>query len=472
MGLTEDELQAAAARVSSSPAASVRGPAGVKDIDQAWDTLRSQVCRTLQAEPDLLYYYVFLLSNRVLKKSREICAVLEEMIFAAEGWQKDPAPPSAQQQQRLRRVYQRLESRAFVDPDELVALHQEVDSYLREELVPRLTVRGRLQVQGSEAKELYSRRKQDLLSKWLPLLHDLRRVFRGPRVDAALVREAAVRLPLANLGKTLDADHGSRAFAVQLAAAEAAVQAMGRPLLFRQRAATAHGTRPAHPPGFTLTYTCANGRVVLLRLSRPAVELGIRVGDEVRWGSQVGTVQSVEDATLGLSGDIRPTDSQVQIVPPYEAYLVALLEGVRDIYRHLPSRPELNAKLAQWEEGKLSDIRNIVEYLGTLHGYLSAVTLPITKAFTRLGIEHTQGSALEEVLRAYSPVFPRRLVKLGDKLLDTLEDAGMDYVADLLIQGNVTYLLNLPAQETSRQGRLSRATTELSFYLGDADGLG
>lgn len=475
MAISADQVAAAAALVSSAPKTFSRGAGGVQQRAEAWEIVRQQIARTIISDPDIVLYMVYLFTNQANARVVRVASILAEMIPLIEGRKYESTSPSGKSTRKMVKAYERAAARPFVDEGEIRALAREADSFIGRELAPTLVVRGRVQPKREESTAKYGGAKSRLLREWDQLLPVLKALSRGLRVNLPALREAAVELPMTNLGKTLEtgfSQEKATEFTVQVGASVAAVRAMARPVDFQARLIVDGSS--TFPEGVTINVSESGGAVGALEASVPADELGIKVGDTVTWGSQSSTVASIDGGKVTLADDgITSQAGRLSVVPSAALLLADLQKAIAAGVAGLPTSKQLRLDLARLEEGRAADIRDAIAYCAKLHAKLVSFPVSLQPVLDRVGVPSPQESPISEALVAYDPLFGRATVRAADRLLDSLEDDGMDYAAHLLLQANIAYLFSLKYDQTSRQGVLGQATSALSEYVGGgATGLG
>ena len=230
------------------------------------------MARALVADPDLVTYFVYLVSNRACALAQSCAGTLSELVVLVEGWkyaQGDVAEPA-----RLQRLLSTLDGRSTVSDEDIARVSQETTAYIKKELAPQISRKGRIQVRGAEATAAFSAKRAELIRDWKALTKALTATMATRRFTAATVRNVAVQTPLAALKTTAGLLDPTRLtdFTVQLAAATAAVAAMGRKVDLRTRLRT--GGDDDFPGGVTVTETAEGGAVTMIGLSTPVSEDG------------------------------------------------------------------------------------------------------------------------------------------------------------------------------------------------------
>ena len=427
--------------------------------------MKSKVARAISADPDIVLYMAFLCSNRASAAAKDALDLLRDLTVSVEGWkftQPEPAQPT-----KLQRAADRTRARPFVDAAELAALQAAADKYLRQELAPAVAVRGRYQAKGAEAVARYGTQKAALLKKWAQLKSLLVLCRREPRLNADKVRTAAADLPLENLTKTLATGfqpETATEYTVQVAAAVAAVQALGREISVKYRLRISGAE--TFPSGVSASALFSGETVASITTVPSPRKLGIKSGDLVSWGRGTGTVTSVGATTIGVgSSTIETVDGVLEISPAAWSSLRTMTAAVLGVDKNLPSTGELAAALTRGEERSAAHIKALVRYLVTLMSRLDAVPASAAATAARVDVDVPEQSfTLLGVLDAYAPSFAAKTSAAGESLLNELESTGADYAADVLLGGNVAFFLDMDEDDRSRLGRLEGASNLLSSY--------
>jgi hypothetical protein len=467
MAITTNDLLNAAELVSSSPKTVTSGPGGVRDQVANWEKKKGQIARALLADPDIVLYTAFLASNRACAQAQVVTASIARLLPLIEGQGIISKQPDPRSTAALERTYARAAGRPYVDNGELQTLKKELDSYLEEEILPAIKVRTRHQPRAAEARAKYAAEKATLLEEWALLLRYLTQCRSTPKFPASRARTLAATLPLQNLGKTLDAgfsDEMATEYAVQLAAAAAAVQAMGREVDYRFRLVIQPGYR--FPEGLDATALMSDGVVTQITFTRSPLELGVKSGDEVSWGAESAVVTAVLDSSILISSGITSPTGRLTVRHAAYGSLSSMVSAAAGVAAELPTVSRLMEKLTRWETGSAADIRNSIGYLADLYASLDAVDSESAKILARVDVELEERTPLVQTLKAYDPTFSPTTVRTAELLLEGLEEDGMDYAAELMAQGHYPRLLNLDAEDTSRLGRLSYVTSSLVQYTG------
>jgi len=471
--LLESALQDAAARVSSAPVGASRGVGGTRSVDDAWEKLRGKMARALVADPDLVTYFAFLVSNRGCALAQKVAAQLSAMAVDVEGWKyKQSEAPSPT---RLNRALSTLSGRESVSAEDVARLSAEVSTYIGSELIPRVSRAGRLQTRGTEALSAYQKKRDALVPDWKALRAALAAVSGNREFTSATVRNVALAVPVAALTETAGLLDQERLvdFTVQLAAAGAAVSAMGRDVDLKVRLSTGASVFPA---GVSVTPGVSDGVVTSLATSTSPLLLGVRSGDSVISADfKTATVRTVTDAGVTLSDStITTTAEGVQICST--AYLLweQLTLDLVDPYAAMPTETQLLDEVRRKEDPSAARIRALMELLCKNAVILDAVSSDATAALERVGgdLYTYEATPVASLLRAFAPSFSTKTKQAGDRLLGELESEGFDYAVELLYSGQVDLLMTLQASQVSRSGRLSDAAATLGTYTGGARGVG
>lgn len=232
MGFSSDATTAAAARMSSSQDTLSKGKRGQVDQDAIWLTERGRLARAIVADPDIVFYYVWLCTNRLRVLVMQVEDLLEEMIIGAEG-KKFEQPVASTDSSALSRVVQTstsVVSEGGAPDSALISqITSTANSYIKRSLLPNISSNGRLQVKGAEAESKYSTAKASVLKLWPDVLQLKQQCSRSSLVTPTLLKSEALQVPLANLQTAAETTWDSKsasAYTLQVIAGIAAVQAM------------------------------------------------------------------------------------------------------------------------------------------------------------------------------------------------------------------------------------------------------
>jgi len=473
--LPASDLLDAAQRVSSAKVGSSRGAGGSRSTDAEWEAMRGKLARALVADPDLVTYFAYLVSNRACLLAQQVAKVLSSMVVSVEGWkfeQDTPATPD-----RLNRVLTAVSGRSTLSSEDVSRLTTEIKAYIEAELLPKVTKGSRLQVKGTTAVTTYSSARATLLPLWRKMFDALDATTDRRDFVLADVRNVALRVPVDALEATAALSDPTQLveFTVQLAAAGAAVEAMGREVDLQTRLQT---YAPVFPPETSArtTDTLTDGYVTTIAISVSPVALGIRSGDTVVAASGGSAdVRTVSDTEITL-GSSTITSTATGVAVKSTAYLQwkALCEELTPTYSALPLTETFLKQIQQREDRSAARIRALMEFLCKNAVVLDAASSDATAALDRVGGELyvPSGASAATLLRNFAPFFSARTKRAGDRLLQELEGGGFDHAVELLYRGRITELMTAQASQMSRSGRLDDVVATLSAYTGGLRGVG
>ena len=472
--IKESVLLAAAARTSSAPIGASRGPGGHRSVDGEWEKLRGKLARALVADPDLVMYFAYLVSNRACTLAQKAASQLCSMAVSVEGWkypQTIAAPPT-----QLQKTLTTVTSRNVVSAADAARLSSEVTSYVTTELLPKITKGGRLQSRGVEAYIDYRATRDELINTWKRLRQALADAAGTRFCTEVPLRNVALGVPLVALNATAGLlDQGKLTdFTVQLAAAGAAVAAMGRRVSLKVRLRT----EPEEFPGGDATATAVieGGVVTRIRTTPAPALLGIKPGDAVvSADGKTATVSAVGDTEITLSASTIPSiEGGVSVLSAAYQQWEAFSSSLNIPYGEMPAEAQLLSEVRRKESASPARIRSLMEFLCRTAAILDTVSVDATSALARVAgdlyVYPEKSVAL--LLREFAPTFDAKTRTTGDRLLSELESGGFDYAVELLYRGEVDLVMLLYAPSVSRAGRVDTAATDLSLYSGGARGLG
>lgn len=455
MPVTTSQLQDAAARVSSTAASFARGPSGSTSSDAAWQDQKGKIARALVADPDLVTYFAYLVSNRACAAAVIAAADLSALVTTIEGW-KLPAV-AVEEPTKLKNALSTIQGRSTLSAADVARVTAEANAYVQKTLVPQVTKNGRAQVRGSEADALYATQRATLTKDWKLLLAALKAFTDDRQFNQASLRNTALATPMAALSATADLLDASRLtdFALQLAAASASVSAMGRSVELRRRLQVGENEFPG---GVSVTQS-----TLTLTFSVSPKVLGIRSGDVVRRGGAETTVTAVTDTAITVATTL--PDGTLQVLSaPYAAWELSVV-AVSAAYGALPTDVVAGMRSREGDRSA-ARVRDLMQYLADLAARLDALSSDASSALERVGgtplvLDGT--TSVSAQLRAFAPTFSSTTRGTGDAILSALESAGFDYVVEQLYAGQVDDVLAQEVQRASRVGRVTSSASALGI---------
>jgi hypothetical protein len=474
MGIKESALLAAAARTSSAPAGASRGPGGYRSVDNEWEKMRGTLARALVSDPDLVMYFAYLVSNRACTLAQKAAAQLCDMAVSVEGWkypQAAAAPPT-----QLQKTLATVTSRNVLSAADAARLSDEVTSYVTTELLPKITKGGRMQPRGVEAYANYRATRDELVGTWKRLRQALADASGTRFCTEVPLRNVALGVPLAALNATSGLlDQGKLTdFTIQLAAAGAAVAAMGRRVSLKVRLRTGPEEFPGG--GATASAVTEGGVVVRIQTSPAPTLLGIKPGDAVvSADGKTATVSTVGEAEFSLSSStLTSIEGGVSVLSAAYVQWEAFSTALNVPYGEMPAEAQLLSEVRRKESASPARIRGLMEFLCRTAAILDTVSTEATSALARVAgdLYVYPAKSVALLLREFAPTFDSKTRATGDRLLSELESGGFDYAVELLYRGEVDLVMLLDASSVSRAGRVDTAAAALSTYAGGARGLG
>jgi hypothetical protein len=471
--IKESVLLDAAARVSSATVGTSRGPGGVRPHDEEWTKLRGKMARALVADPDLVMYFAYLVSNRACALAQKAAAQLSSMAVSVEGWKYELLVPKSPT--KLQKAVSLVVSRNSYSTADVTRLSAEVDSYVSSELIPKITKSGRLQVRGAEAYTEYRKKRDELIGTWKKLQQALSDVSSTRYFTEAPLRNVALSVPLSALNATaslLDPTNLT-AYTVQLVAAGAAVASMGRRVDLKTRVRTGVDEFPG---GVAATGVSSAGVVVEVLMTPSPLLLCIRVGDSViSADQQTATVQAVSETGFTLANStITTITAGLSVVSTAYVQWEALADAMIPPYVAMPTSTAMLAEVRRQESASAARIRGLMEFLCR-----NAVILDVASADALSALTRVEGdlyvypeTPVAALLRGFAPAFTEKTKQAGNRLLSELESGGFDYAVELLYRGEVDLLMQLDAASVSRAGRMDGAIADLGTYAGGSRGVG
>lgn len=476
MAFTEAERRQAAAVMSSDQDVFSRRRDGSRDLDALWEKARCRLARTVISDPDVVFYWAFLSSNRARKRAIDVAILLEQMIAGAEGrrLQQQPLPDTTRVSVAAGSVGDAVASNATVSRQSVRRLRSTADDFVRA-VLPSISQNGRLQQKGQEAASSYSTAREALFKSWTDMRESLLACTSGVFWDEQVLRTAAVCTPAENLDSLLqtppDPENAS-AYTLYLLAGVSAVDAMSREVAPFWRVRVVPGEQE-HPPGVSASQGATGGVVTAVGFQvkgspvDPTV-LGLREGDLVRWGVGTAVLSPSQDPALLSDSTIAEGEAgPLQVYSPESAEYLEMRQALRGRIPQVPEVEEVERRTSQLEGASAAETRDLVAYLASLVLLLHEATSETSSVLARLGAEvEAQGDSLAAVLLTYDPTFRTETQSAGKAALDYLRSEGFTRAESLLLDLRLPEVLQLEAQDATYSGRLGRATSELSIAAG------
>jgi hypothetical protein len=451
--IAASDLQKAASRVSSTLPTRSRRTGGSRDAEKTWDLLAGKAARALISEPDLVFYFAYLHSNRTSAAIRRLLPTLDAVLAAAEGLNKEAAKVNVSESSLS---FVRSAIGRSPDAANLAAIEQQVEGFLADELVPQIKTGSRLQKKGPEAKASYAAEKRKLLGGWKNARLLIDGTARGRQFTPSLVQQSASEVPLSSLEATLALPPPPTQLAeytLQVAAALSAVKGMTREVHLMHRVLVDDSS--VFPVGIELSSTAKDGVITRVELGFPPKVLGIRSGDEVFWGRGTATVAAVDGEGIDLaSSTITAAKGRFKVSAAPSAEWSSLSAELSLFLKKLPLSGALAQQLAQKEGPSAAETRDLLVLFCTLYAKLDSLPESAETLLRRVGGTVPSQEPVLAVLDSFSPFFPKKLVKVGDALLAELDREGFDFARETLLRGDVDQFLRLSALGASKKSRV------------------
>lgn len=457
---SNDERKLAVATMSSLPDQFSKNEKGKPKTEDLWSTFRGRVARAIAADPDVIFYWAFLGSNRARKQALDLAQFLREMIAATEGIALSaPIPDLTPVVTAHHALHIKITKQGDLDAG-LQQLNTAVGKSVQT-LLPAVAQGKRRMAKGEEASSDYQTAEAALLADWDRFLSLLLRCTLSPIVSQASVRAEAVKVPSENLKRLVDSGYqpaqGS-AYALQLLAGHAAVQAMGRPFDPHLRLRLEKDS--IYPEGAKLLATGTAGVITSFTTSPSPMELGIKPGDLVTWFTGSATVDTVgesatlRDSTVPLGAPRGRLEVHSGVGSAYKEMRKPLLV----LHTRLPTATELREGLA-----KRTHTADRMEYLAGVLGLLTEIEGSTESALSRQGIDiEPELETVAGILLAYSPTFREETRDAGKSALTAAKSGGFDRAADLLIELHLDHFLQLGPPDATYAGRMGTALAGLT----------
>lgn len=458
--LKESDLRDLADRVSTTPRSFRRDRSGARSVDQLWETTRTRVVSALVAEPDLVWFFTFLVSNQLCTQAERVLQILCEMVVLLEGSGLPSSTPPAPA-----RVSEAVQAAVGKEEGEIVAsdirrITQQVNAYVRKELIPRTTRSRRLQRRGDDARAQYAAEKERLDQEWTTLYKLIAATTSRLRWTPETLLPVVASRALASVEKTVPLhEEQVTDFMLQLAAASSALEAAGREVDPRARCVSA-------PEPFPAELELEAAATTLTTVPAPEL-LGIRAGDLVQVrGTAAATITAVGDSSCTLSAAL--PDGPIKVLPAAFVAWEAMIAAVEAAEVQLPVATSGLTALSLREQSAAAYLRDTAAELLRLASLLGEPTAEALQSYARLSgsVEPPlyTGTTISAAARAYAPVFPARVRTTGRIILDELDANGFDYVAEVLYRRDIDELATMGLMGTSKFARVASTADILTRY--------
>jgi hypothetical protein len=458
---SSDARRQAATTMSSQSDKYTRTSKGTKNPSEVWKVSRARVARAIVADPDVLFYWAFLGSNKARARCLLVVSALEKMILASEGITLSHTSELAVSAsvQAATGLHQIAEKRGDISEATRIVL-SEVEAEAKA-MLPGIKQGTRLQEKGAEAQRKYSEARDELVALWegLYLLLYPIQPSQGFLTHVRFLRAEAVRIPAKNL-QTLTENTPSSdsmsSYVLQMLAGAASVAAMGREVdpFYRVHLDDGIAAFPAdvavHSPKIV------GGFVTEFSTTPSLTQLGVQVGDRVSWGGATATVAAVGATAVLTSSSLRapiPRALSVRSQPSldYITMSAALLSGLESLPSEISTLLETLTKLE-------SNPKKAAEYLGQLLAVFSTLTSDVSASLLRRDIEPpTTAFPLCATLLAFSPAFRAETRATGKAAIMELRKQGFDRAAELLVGSKIDEFLEIEDSAASHSAMVAKA---------------
>lgn len=479
---SNEDRRNAAALVSSGPNSVVRGAQGTRDVEARWSVLKQRTARALIADPDVALHLAYLASNLSRGVAIEASETLSRMILSAEGKRlpQTEIPDDASDALSGSADSLALSASGIGEPSEalLARIKTESTEYAQKHLLPNIKSGSRVQPKGDEAAAAYAADKREVKDLWSNV-YGSTTALRGTRLlPVAQVRPEALKQPATSLQTTTGLafpPESACAYALQLLASVASVEAMTRPVHELYRLQVRDG-KSLPTTGLSVTEAEVSGDLITGLgvvdaggLSVDPRTLGIRAGDAVVWLGHQAEVSAVSATVISLTNSDIPSGTKVEMsIEPNGAKLfLEAKEGITACLTALPTSRTLNEKLDSLDGESAAATRNLCQFLADSAAMLHPLTTETLLALERLGAdEPSVASPLSEILLAYSPRVSAATREAATSLLDDLKSDGFDLAEQYLMEARLAEFFAANAVTATSAGALDIGLAEFSNAAG------
>ena len=471
-----DEREKAAARMSSSRDAVEKGARGRTDLEARWVEVRQKVARAIVSDPDIVFYFVYLASNRARKMAIELAGHIATLMQAVEGQrlpQKDvPSNATETLASLVSAASDVLQLQNTLPSQELLdQIQKEGLAFSKKYLVPNYKQGRSIQRKGADAGRVLQKERTAIYQSWPLLFVYVTSLLNTSPAQATLIRREALALAMESLQTTVNLEFPTdRAsdYALQLLAGISSTTAMGRELDFFERVSVDQQSQLSVEEsevsgGFVTKITLYDraGSIVDPKL------LGVRKGDVVRWLAYTAEITFV-------NGHISMKNSQI---PTGQVKVLDILSGPGKTYRdvkgqvkeaifRLPNTSKVQ-ELLQGHNGTPAGVIALGKALGQAAYDLNGPSAELAKSLSRLGIEAVENHpTVAEALFAYDPIFLPATKSAALDTLDLLEEEGFDRAVELIMQGDYGAFFLATAVMASHSLRFGAASTSFNSSIG------
>ena len=462
--------------MSSSLDSVNRGTRGRVDLDQRWEEIRQKVARAVVSDPDIVFYFAFLASNKARVLALDITALIEEMLTSAEGQRIPQKEVPDEAYSGILAAVDAL-TKVYNPTQELLEqVVREGSSFSKKYLVPNYKQGTRFQKKGEEAASDLRKVRQALVPKWGVLPSYMSSLLRKNPLRVRDVRKSALQVATKGLQTTAEMrlpKEKASTYALQFIAGVAAVSALGREMDLFVRASFPQG---GSPQGFSVKeFEVDSGFVTklqILDLAKNVVSprtLGIKKNDVVKWLGVDAKVTYAGDVHFSVEPGLLPSGAQPVLdvlSGPGDAYRSSrqLLDAA---WRSLPSLHAMQDALGLSERNpSASGVVTLAKFFGEVAATLGGVSTELQKTLDRLGVTVAPRTPIADMLLAYNPLFSKDTKAAALDSISLLEQEGYKSAAEMLVQGSYDAFFAIGVESTSASRSFGAAAAQFNAAIG------
>ncbi len=401
---------------------------GITSFSARWDGVRKQVAKTFIADPDCVFYQIYLGSNRAFGAATELSQLIDQLVAYAEGamFASSPAPT-------LPEIPAHVREGTSV---ESVKEYQRALSRRASIAAGSTRVGRRLSERGVEAQGKYFQ----VLSEFMPKYFDLQSsvsLLADASPDFEPIRKLAVEDAVTKANTASETVYGAgRAaqFTVQTAAAASFLLVTNRVPSLSLRAAYRQKFVPEDAE-FSLS-----GTAITWTKGSPAL-CYVKVGDVVSWAGGTTTITAVLDDSVTLAAPV--VAESFEIIPaPYS--MLRTFQSTCSAFLDVAPDPDkaLLDKLSSFSS--VTTIKEILRTLAQIQSDLTGVSVVAQEVFERTGtFEVVLRTPLTTTLKSYNPPVSSQTKEATKRCRQLLEEESLGFSVVRFLQGDLLFLTDL-----------------------------
>jgi len=468
--------------MSSSKDAVEKGARGRTDLEARWVEVRQKVARAVISDPDIVFYFAYLSSNRARKLAIELADHIAVLMSAVEGERlpQKKIPPGATETlaSLVSSATGVLQRGSTVPSTELLdQIRKEGLSFSKKYLVPNFRQGRRIQRKGDDASRVLREEKAEIYRSWSLLFTYITPLLSPTPAQESLIRREALALAMRSLQTTVDLEFPTERasdYALQMLAGLSSAAAMGREFDFFERVSIDQASQLSVEESEVVEGFVT--KITLYDRAGAAVDpklLGVRKGDIVRW-------LAYEAEITFVGGHISMKDS---LIPTGQMQVLSILSGPGKAYRdgkpqtkeaafRLPGSSKIRGILKGYDASP-AGLSVLATTLGQAAYDLNGEQVELAKTLSRFGIEVVENHpTVAEALLSYDPSFSEATKSSTLDILDLLEEEGFDRAVELLMQGDFGAFFMSSSTTASHTLRFGVAAGDFNSAIGSRTHVG